>query len=291
MSDLNASSGNEDQIEFWNGETGEQWADNSDSQDRMLRPLGRAAIKHARPRSGESALDIGCGCGDTSLDLMTSVGKTGRVMGVDVSKPMTDKARERANALPPELRSRISFEVADASTFEFQPATQDLLFSRFGIMFFHDPVTAFAHMRSALKPRGRLTFVCWRAVADNDWVRLPMSAAFDHVDRPEAQDPTAPGPFAFQDVDYVSNLLTQVGYREVELNPFDPDMIVESKGGPEEAVNFLIDRGPLVRLLKDTPPEVIEKVKQSISETINPHYKNDQVNLKGGCWIVSANNP
>ncbi len=169
------------QVADWNGQSGERWVAYQARLDAMLAAFGQAAIEAAAPATGERVLDVGCGAG-------------GQVLGVDTSEPLIGRARALAPQDTPVL-----FRVADASSAELPEGAFDILFSRFGVMFFDDPTGAFAHMRRALQPGGRVAFVCWRGAAENDWVRLPMGAIKGIVPPTAPPDPEAPGPFSFGD--------------------------------------------------------------------------------------------
>jgi ubiquinone/menaquinone biosynthesis C-methylase UbiE len=153
-------------------------------------------LKQAQARPGEHVVDIGCGTGASSIALAEHVGPSGQVLGVDVSAPMLARAAER---LPP--GAPIKFVRADATTAQFQPASFDLLFSRFGVMFFAEPARAFANLRTALKPGGRLVFACWRKFDENGWLQVPLRAAQEHVPplkiRGRSRLPTKHGSSAF----------------------------------------------------------------------------------------------
>src|SRR5437667_5595537 len=183
---------NADQVADWNGQRGERWVAHQARLDARVAVFGQAAIEAAAPATGERVLDIGCGAGASSLALAARVGAAGHVLGVDISEALIGRAR----ALAPQ-DTPVQFRVADASSAELPESAFDILFSRFGVMFFDDPTAAFAHMRHALKPGGRVAFVCWRGAAENDWVRLPMDAIKGIVPPTAPPDPEAPGPFPF----------------------------------------------------------------------------------------------
>src|SRR2546430_4061021 len=202
------------QVADWNGQSGERWVAYRARLDAMMAVFGQAAIEAAAPATGERVLDVGCGAGASSLDLAARVGAGGHVLGVDISEPLIGRARALAPQDTPAL-----FQVADASSTELPEGAFDILFSRFGVMFFDDPTAAFAHMRRALKPGARVTFVCWRGMAENDWVRLPMGAIKGIVPPTAPPDPEAPGPFSFGDQGRVARILTAGGFHHVPLAP------------------------------------------------------------------------
>src|SRR5690349_23656602 len=185
---------NADRVAGWNDQSGERWVAHQARLDAIAAVFGQAAIEAAAPVAGERVLDVGCGAGASSLALAARVGAGGQVLGVDISEPLIARAR----ALTPQDTPAL-FRVADASSAELPEGAFDILFSRFGVMFFNDPTGAFAHMRRALRAGGRVAFVCWRGAAENDWVRLPMGAIKSIVPRSALPGPTAPGPCAFGD--------------------------------------------------------------------------------------------
>lgn len=291
MSEIEATGDNAQQIEFWNGEAGTKWSDRNDEMDTMLRPLGEDAIARATPATGECVLDIGCGCGDTSLAIAKQVGAAGRVLGVDISAPMLARAKAKGEELGGGANDVASFQLADASTFDFAPAAFDLMFSRFGVMFFADPAAAFTNIRLALKPSGRLTFLCWGPVEENDWVMTPLMAALAHLPPPEPMDPRAPGPFAFSDKEYVSDILGKAGFTDIAFEATSPVMRSGQGQTLDEQAQFFTEMGPLVRALVDQPDDVMAKVTEAIKDVIKGHQKDGATELQGKCWIVTAKNP
>ncbi|TNE36390.1 MAG: methyltransferase domain-containing protein [Alphaproteobacteria bacterium] len=288
MSQTTSNPTNDDQIEFWNGKAGEEWAERNDQMDRMLAPFRDAAIAAAKPRPGERVLDIGCGCADTSLSLAKEVGPDGQVLGVDVSGPMLALAQHKAEAA--QLSNCLSFEEADASAYGFDEGAFDLLFSRFGVMFFADPPGAFANMRKALKPSGRVAFICWAPVFDNDWVMVPLAAALQHIPAPEPAAPHAPGPFGLSDKVYVEEMLEIAGFSNIAIEPFEIMMRVGAGVEKDKIADFFMEMGPVSRALTNSDEALSDTVRAAIQAAVEPHYADGAVNLKGSCWIVTANN-
>src|SRR4051794_27854808 len=196
--------GNADQIAYWNGPGGQRWADRQQAQDILLAPVADILIKRARPAFGERVLDVGCGSGAISIAVAEKVGPTGHVLGIDISAPMLARARQIApSGLP------IEFEHADATVYPFPPATFDILVSRFGVMFFAEPVLSFANMRKSLKPSGRVAFACWREPRENPLFMAPLQAVYKHVPRLPQLGPEEPGPFAFASEQRVRRILSE----------------------------------------------------------------------------------
>ena len=278
------------QVADWNGRSGEQWVANQARLDAMLAAFGDAAIAAAAPGEGEQVLDVGCGAGATSQALAARVGPRGHVLGVDISAPLIDRAREAAPAGAP-----LTFELADAGTAALPGQAFDLLFSRFGVMFFDDPAAAFAHMRGSLKPGGRLAFVCWRGGAGKDWVRLPMAAVASLVPLPPPPDPEAPGPFSFGDSGRVVRILTDAGFTDVSIAPFDHPVPFGHGATREAAVDNAVDMafqvGPLARLLAQQPDEIRARAAEAVRRAFAAKPGERSVMIDGAAWIVTARNP
>ena len=198
---------NADQATYWNGPGGRRWVDRQSLQDVVLAPVSEVLLDRAEVAAGERAIDIGCGCGGTSIELARRVGPEGHVLGVDISEPMLARARELA---PPSLS--LEFVLADATVHRFEPARADLLFSRFGVMFFADPALSFVNMRKALRPNGRVVLACWREPRKNPWMILPLQEAYKHVPRLPEVGPEDPGPFAFAREEKFRRILSEAGF-------------------------------------------------------------------------------
>ena len=274
--------GNEQQVEFWNGAVGERWVAMQDALDAAMADIAAKALSFARAKPGMRAIDIGCGCGTTTLALAEMVGPEGAVTGVDISKPMLAHARARAVG----ARSRAKFAEADASDYAFKPEN-DLVFSRFGVMFFADPPSAFANIRKALKPGGRLAFVCWRGAPENEWASVPFMAARDLLPEQAPPDPTAPGPFAFADPERVKNILQQAGYKNIRIEKLDSAMRMGAN--VDAAVEMSLRAGPLARALGEIDDDALkEKIRARVKDAIAKYQMDDGVSAPAACWLVEA---
>jgi SAM-dependent methyltransferase len=272
------------QIAEWNGRLGEHWAVEQEQLDAIIRPFGEAALKAAAAQPGDMVIDIGCGCGDTVIDLAQSVGPSGRVLGLDVSAPMLDVARRRS-----ERFANVAFQLGDASQAPL-PAGQDLLFSRYGVMFFDDPVAAFRHLGAALKPGGRTAFVCWQGLARNPWSIVPAVAARKGagLTAPPA-DPHAPGPFAFADPDRVKGILSNAGFVDIGIAPFETGIPLGRT--VREATLQSLKLGPASRIARDAPDKRLA-IEAAIEEALGPLAAADgTVTLPGLAWVVTARKP
>ena len=289
MKPLATDGPNAQQIEYWNEISGQRWVDMGDVIDLQIAPLGAVAMDRAKVAAGERVLDIGCGCGQTTVELATRAGADGSVLGLDISGPMLGRARERADGTG---LGNTDFIQADAQIHDFDSAGADLLFSRFGVMFFASPVDAFANLMSALRPGGRLTFICWQDIRKNPWMMLPAAAAMKHLPPPEeAPDPHAPGPFAFADRDRVAGILKESGFENINHEPLELDMLIGGGRSLDETTGFLTQLGPAGRALQGADPKLRTTVMDEIKRAIEPYQGEDGIRLGCATWIVSANRP
>lgn len=278
------------EVSDWNGQSGERWVAYQARLDAMMAVFGQAAIEAAAPAIGERVLDVGCGAGASSLDLAARVGAGGHVLGLDISEPLIGRARALAPQDTPVL-----FQVADASSAELPEGAFDILFSRFGVMFFDDPTAAFAHMRRALKPGARVAFVCWRGMAENDWVRLPMGAMKGILPPTVPPGSDAPGPFSFGDQGRVARILTAAGFTDVAIVPFDAS-IPFGKGETrdaalDDAVKMTLEVGPLARALVDQPDDIRARASAAVRAVFAGCPGERSVMIDAAAWIVTACNP
>lgn len=274
-------SDNTQQIEFWNGPAGERWARLQERMDLNMNAITDAVIPFANAEPGERVLDIGCGCGTTTLLLAYAVAPEGTATGIDISAPMLAVARARAAA----QNANVEFLEADASAYEFQ-AVFDLVFSRFGVMFFADPASAFANIRSALAPGGRIAFVCWREPKANLWASVPMMAAKDLLPPQEPVDPLAPGPFAFADRDRLATILRAADFRDVHIEPFDCRMNIGASR--DEAAALMLEIGPLSRAARELDEDTRARIRDAVGNALAPFQSGIGIAPPAACWFVGA---
>lgn len=274
---------NADQIAYWNGPSGQRWADRHAAQETLLGPIADVLIDRAKPKPGERVLDVGCGSGATTVAFAKAVAPDGFALGLDVSDPMLSQARAFApKGLP------LDFVLADATVHPFEPASFDLLASRFGVMFFADPIASFTNLRRALKPTGRLAFACWREPKENPWMMAPLMAVYKHVPKMPPVGPDEPGPFAFASEERVMRILKGAGFVDVAMEPHNLPMDIAIGGGLDAAVDGSLQIGPASRALQGHPPETYAAAKASIRETLAPFLRGQSVALQGAIWIVTA---
>ena len=268
---------NAEMIEYWNGPVGERWAAFQPVMDKALAAISDAALAFAAARPGERVLDIGCGTGTTTYALAKAVGPSGSVTGVDISRPMLAAARARGTG--------VNFREGDASVQLFHP-THDLVFSRFGVMFFDDPAAAFANIRKALAPHGRLAFVCWRDVKQNLWASAPMAAAKALLPPQEPADPLAPGPFAFADGDRLKGILNRAGYRDIRLEPLDS--VVNMGATVDDAADQSFRVGPLARAVADLDDGTKDRIRAVVKDALAKFQMPAGVTPPAACWLVGG---
>lgn len=282
------TTGNSAQIEFWNGETGQNWVTHDALMEQMLQPLGEAVMNVLAPIAGERALDIGCGCGHTSLALATRVGPEGAVTGVDVSAPMLKVAKTLADTAGDDSAPTVFLE-ADAQTHTFHAPHYDVVFSRFGVMFFEDPVAAFTNIRSAMSPTGRLAFCCWQPRAVNPFMTVPAMAALELLPAPPPPPPRTPGPFAFEEADYIDAILQAAGYRDICISPLSQLLEFGRGLALTEIVERLVQIGPIAQMIRDAPADLQQPVRDRVSAAIAPFYDSRTgLALEGQFWTASA---
>lgn len=274
------------EIAYWNGPGGQRWLDRQQAQDALLAPVSEVLLERAAARVGEVVLDIGCGCGTTSIALARRVAPGGQVLGVDVSAPMLERARQLApQGLP------VDFTLADATVYPFESGRADLLFSRFGVMFFADPVRSFANLRAGLCSGGRVAFACWREARENPWLLLPLQEAYRYVPRLPEVGPEDPGPFSFAAERRVRGILERAGFGAITLEPIDLALDLAIGSGLDAAVDTAIGMGPASRALDGQPAALRAAAADSIRVALARHQVGNRVPLPGAIWIVAATNP
>jgi SAM-dependent methyltransferase len=258
------------------------WAEVRKPLERQLAPLGQRGLEALAPRPGEAVLDIGCGGGETALELARAVAPHGTVLGIDLSGAVLAFARRAAKGC-----ERVRFVQADAQVYPFEPASFDAAFSRFGVMFFADPAAAFINIRRCLRPNGRLAFVCWRALEENQLDILPLTAASAHLPPQPAHDPDAPGPFAFANPDRVRRILKGAGFEEIEITAHDE---LVGSGDLEIMLAVCSRVGALGKILRENP-ELRAAALPAVRSALAAYDGPDGVRLNAATWVVTARAP
>ena len=278
MSNIDTSS--EAQM-YWNEEGGDKWVENIDFAESFMVPMSDRLIERSAAKKGEKILDVGCGGGITTLKLAALAGEGGGVLGVDVSRQIIDVAIKRA-----EDSANIEFQHSDAASAEFGENKFDLITSRFGVMFFDDPVAAFKNLHRSLKPTGRLVFLCWRTLQENPWMAEPAAATFQILPPPaEKPGPTDPGPFSLGEAEHLTNVLQSAGFTNINLDPVDLGLPMSSV---DTAVGFLTRLGPAADALKEASDDQRVEVIAAIRSVMEKYSNVDGVLAPAATWIISA---
>ncbi len=276
----------DDQTAYWNGPGGRRWTERGDAPEAIFAPIAELLYARAHLAPGERVIDVGCGGGATTFAIAAQVGAAGGVIGVDVSAPMIARARKRAGAT-----SAARFILADAGSYDFSPGWADLLFSRFGVMFFADPVASFANLRKGLTSGGRVVFACWREAKRNPWQMIALKAACKHVPRLPEVGPEDPGPFSFADEARVRRILGEAGFENIALTPIDLELDVAAGRGLEAALATLQQIGAASRALEGQPVALRAAAVAETRAALAPCQRGPSVPLGAAIWIVEAVNP
>ncbi len=276
-------SANPSQFEAWNGDNGHRWVASADQRDRVLAPVAEALFAVTAPTPGMCVLDIGCGCGATTLMAALEVGKAGSVFGIDLSQPMLDLARQRATTVG---ASNSTFVSGDAQTHGFKAGSVDLVISRFGTMFFSDPDAALINIGKAIRPGGRLCLATWQPLTANEWLTVPGAALLRHTDVP-AGISNEPGMFAQSDPDVITATFSAAGLVNITI---EANKVTLTLGQTvDEAVEYLADSGP-GRILLETIPEgpARDAALADVRDALEDHQYPSGVRLDAGIWLITA---
>ena len=237
-------------------------------------------LRDANARSGERVIDVGCGSGTLTLRAAERVGPAGRVLGVDLSRPLLDHARSRCSGI-----GHIELAHGDAGTFSFESAGMDLVTSRFGVMFFPDPVQAFSNLGNALRKAGRLVVATWRPVDLNPWVTF-LLRAFPEIEAPPPPPEDKPGPFSLSSPDRIQSILERAAFSDIRLEPFDTSL--ELGATVDQALTTFTEVGPLSRVLAETRESERQGLIDRARTFLEEQYRGGVPSLDAAAWIAHA---
>lgn len=275
---------NAEQADAWNNDEGMHWAEHQDRYDALSYEFTERLLDAGAISDTDNVLDIGCGNGQTTR-LAARRAFNGRAVGIDLSAPMLERAAATADHGG---IANVAFERGDAQVHPFAPGAFDLVTSRFGIMFFNDPVAAFANVRTALRPDGRLAFLCWQDLTSNEWLMVTAGAALQHVGMPDLGPPGAPGPFAFADAERVRAVVEQAGFQDVDSERVEARMRLGDNA--DDAVAFLRGTGVARALLDEAESDSATRASAAVTEALRQHERPHGVYLNGAAWLVTARN-
>ena len=276
---------NKNQKDFWSGKGGDIWVERQNAMDTMLSPLGEAALNKLNFNEEENVLDIGCGCGHTTLNIAKRIGPSGNVTGLDISEPMLKRAKESAVEMS---ITNTSFKCVDVQTEDLGDQIYSSAFSRFGVMFFEDSVAAFKNINKSLISGGYLSFVCWQSPAVNPWQSLFIQEVKKYLDLP-SPPPRSPGPFAFMESEYVSSILEESKFQDITIEGHEAEVNMFSGRSLSDSVKDYISINPVVtQMLKESSENQIAEIVNSGIEAFSPYYSEKGLIFPSATWLVTA---
>jgi SAM-dependent methyltransferase len=275
-----AHQGGDDQTTLWNGRAGRAWIGAQPVLDQMFLPFQDLMVEAAANRSARRVLDVGCGTGSTTIAIARRLGANGSCVGIDISEPMIAVARARAAR----DHSSATFIVANAQDHDFDAGSFDLIVSRFGVMFFDDPVRAFANLRRATSDSGVLECIAWRSAADNPFMTTAERAAAPLLANLPPRQPGAPGQFAFADRDRVHAILESSGWTGIDIRPIDVPCVFPER----ELDGYLTRLGPVGQVLEASDDQTRRLVVDVVRAAFAPFVQDGEVRFTAACWMVGA---
>ena len=273
----------DDQTAHWNGSAGQAWVELQELLDQVLRPFEDQLVAAVAARCPGDVLDVGCGTGSTTLAVARLLGAKGRCVGVDISEPMIAAAQGRARS----ESSNARFIRGDAQTHAFEPASFDMIISRFGVMFFDDSVEAFSNLRHAARDGAEFRFVVWRSAEENPFMTTAERAAAPLLPNIPARRPNAPGQFALADAGRVRRLLVESGWVGIDIQPIDVACSLPEK----QMVHYLSRLGPLGLILHGVDDQTRTQVIKTVRAAFDPYVSGAEVRFTAACWMISARSP
>jgi SAM-dependent methyltransferase len=267
-----------EQMKLWNGRSGHAWVDAQAVLDAMFKPLEDLLVEAAVGR--RRVLDVGCGTGSTTLAVTRRLGAQSQCVGIDISEPMLALARARAERETSSAR----FVLADAQSYAFEPASFDLMISRFGVMFFDDFVRAFANLRRAASEGADMRFIVWRSPAENPFMTTAERAAAPLLPNMPPRRPDGPGQFALADPKRVSGILEASGWSNIDLQPVD----VTCSLPQQELGRYVTRLGPVGQILSDVDESTRARVTETVLAAFAPYVQGTEVRFTAACWMVKA---
>lgn len=280
---------NQQQKDMWNGRAGASWVRHNTLLEQLLAEPGRRCMDSLSLPAGAQLLDVGCGCGNQTLEWASRLDSHSKITGVDISEPMLALAEELKVVNQSALSAAVEFVEGDASEPLFPNETFDAIYSRLGVMFFADPTAAFTTLLEMLKPKGQLGFVCWQSPALNPFFTAPMQAALSVLPPPPPSKPGAPGPFGLADKDLIQRVLTDAGFTNPSIAPLTLQLSVGESQSFDEIFEELIQIGPAAALIAESDPALKEPARTAVYERLSGFYLPGKgVSFEANFWLVNA---
>lgn len=281
---LDMTFANTEQAAYW-ADRAESWAAQEAFHDRVIGAAGRLAMDKLNPEPGQVLVDLGCGTGQTTVELARRVAPDGQVVGVDIAAAMLERARRH---MADAGVGNVEFVHADVQSSDLGRDRFDGAYSRFGVMFFSDPTAAFTNVHGSVKPGAALSFVCWQPLPANDWMFVPAQAAVAALGvLPEMPAADAPGPFSLADPDRVHRILGAAGFVDIDITPRDDFLTIPASDIPD-MTEAVLKVGPVGRLLGSADPDTVERVRQSIQQALESRLANSEMALSRAFLLVRA---
>jgi SAM-dependent methyltransferase len=271
----------DEQRELWNGTSGQAWVEAQQPLDDLFRPFEQLMVATATGHS--RVLDVGCGTGSTTLAIARHLGTTGQCVGVDISEPMLSLARARAER----ANSAATFICANAENHVFEPESFDLLVSRFGVMFFADPVRAFTNLLRGMRSGGEMLAIAWRGAADNPFMTTAERAAAPLLTNLPARKADGPGQFAFADRGRVQHILQASGWADIDIRPIDVPCVLPE----QELTRYFTQLGPVGSILRSADEDTRARVINTVRAAFDPYVHGSEVRFTAACWSIGARAP
>ena len=268
-----------EQAKLWNGPAGRAWVESQELLDRLLKPFEALLVEQVSAAGRLQVLDVGCGTGATTLAVARLLEGKGACTGLDISEPMTTAAKARAEREKTPAR----FICANAQAYEFE-SRFDMIVSRFGVMFFDDPVRAFSNLRRAVTDDGEIRFIAWRSAAENPFMTTAERAAASLLPNLPARKPDGPGQFAFGNGQRVHTILEESGWKRIDLRPVDVTCTLPEK----ELVPYLTHVGPVGLALQEADDATRARVVDALRAAFTPYIYGAEARFETACWLVGA---
>lgn len=271
---------NDEQAELWNGPAARAWVESQDVLDRLFKPLEELLVAAVAAKPRAEVLDVGCGTGGTTLAIARRLGAEARCTGIDISAPMIDAARIRTER----EKTPAAFLCADVQSHTLETASFDAIVSRFGIMFFADPVQAFSNLRHAAREKGDLHVIAWRSPEENPFMTTAERVAAPLLPELPARNTDGPGQFAFADKSKVHAILDQSGWENIAIQPIDVVCTMSEKNIDGYMMRF----GPVGRFLQEADESTRTQVAKVMRTAFEPYVHGEEVRFTAACWMISA---